>query len=141
VRFEPGYIPRPTDQRVNFSLFFQDYLPKNPSYKMHLNLLFGSGLPFGPPKTDKFRHTLRMPMYRRVDIGFSKLLKSEEKILPPRNIFRHFKSIWLSAEVFNLLQINNTISYLWVKDVSNRQYAIPNYLTPRMLNIKLQMEF
>lgn len=141
VRFEPGYIPRPTDQRVNFSLFFQDYLPKNPTYKMHLNLLFGSGLPFGPPKTDKFRHTLRMPMYRRVDIGFSKLLKSEDSKLSARNIFRHFKTIWISAEVFNLLQINNTISYLWVKDVSNRQYAIPNYLTPRMLNVKLLVEF
>ncbi len=141
VRYEPGYIPRPTDQKVNFSLFFQDYLPKNPSYKMHLNLLFGSGLPFGPPKTEKYRHTLRMPMYRRVDIGFSKQLKSEEKLLPDKNFFRHFKNIWITAEVFNLLQINNTISYLWVKDVNNRQYAIPNYLTPRMLNVKLLIEF
>lgn len=141
TRIEPGYIPRPTDQRVNFSLFFQDYLPKNPTYKMHLNLLFGSGLPFGPPKTEKYRHTLRMPMYRRVDIGFSKLLKSEEKIISNKNIFRHFKTVWITAEVFNLLQINNTISYLWIKDVNNRQYAIPNYLTPRMLNVKLLIEF
>ena len=141
TRIEPGYIPRPTDQRVNFSLFFQDYLPKNPTYKMHLNLLFGSGLPFGPPKTAKYLHTLRMPMYRRVDIGFSKLLKSEDNILSNKNIFRHFKTIWITAEVFNLLQINNTISYLWIKDVNNRQYAIPNYLTPRMLNVKLLIEF
>jgi len=141
LRIEPGYIPRPTDQRVNFSLFFQDYLPRNPSYKMHLSLLYGTGLPFGPPKTDKHRHTLRMPSYRRVDIGFSKILKSEEKILPDKNIFRHFKTIWITAEVFNLLQINNTISYLWVKDVNNRQYAIPNYLTPRMLNIRLVADF
>lgn len=141
LRIEPGYIARPTDQRVNFSLFFQDFLPKNPTYKMHLNLLFGSGLPFGPPKTEKYRHTLRMPMYRRVDIGFSKQLKSEEKTLSAKNFFRHIKTAWISAEVFNLLQINNTISYLWVKDVNNRQYAIPNYLTPRMLNIKLLVEF
>lgn len=141
VLVEPGHIPRPTDQRVNFSLFFQDYLPRNPSYKMHLSLLFGTGLPFGPPKTEKYNHTLRMPSYRRVDIGFSKILKSEERILPDRNIFRHFKTIWLTAEVFNLLQINNTISYLWIKDVNNRQYAIPNYLTPRMLNLRLVADF
>jgi len=141
VRVEPGYIPRPSDQRVNFSLFFQDFLPKNPTYKMHLNLLFGSGLPFGPPKTEKYRHTLRIPMYRRVDIGFSKQLKSETKQLSDKNMFRHFKTVWISAEVFNLLQINNTISYLWIKDVNNRQYAIPNYLTPRMLNVRLLIEF
>ncbi len=141
ILIEPGYIPRPTDQRVNFSLFFQDYLPRNPSYKMHLSLLYGTGLPFGPPKTDKHRHTLRMPSYRRVDIGFSKMLKSADRVLPENNIFRHFNSIWITAEVFNLLQINNTISYLWIKDVSNRQYAIPNYLTPRMLNVRLVADF
>ncbi len=141
TRYEPGYIPRPTDQRVNFSLFFQDYLPTNPSYKMHLNLLIGSGLPFGPPKTQKYMHTLRMPMYRRVDIGFSKLIKSEDKLISNRNMLRHIKNIWITAEVFNLLQINNTISYLWITDVNSRQYAIPNYLTPRMLNVKLLVEF
>jgi len=141
VRYEPGYIPRPTDQRVNFSLFFQDYLPKNPSYKMHLSLLFGSGLPFGPPRTQKYLHTLRMPMYRRVDIGFSKQIKSEDKIMSNKNMLRHIKNVWITAEVFNLLQINNTISYLWITDVNDRQYAIPNYLTPRMLNVKLLIEF
>ena len=141
VRYEPGYIPRPTDQRVNFSLFFQDYLPRNPSYKMHLNLLFGTGLPFGPPKTAKYLHTLRMPSYRRVDIGFSKLIKSEDKLLSNKNMLRHIKDIWITAEIFNLLQINNTISYIWITDVNNRQYAIPNYLTPRMLNVKLLVEF
>lgn len=141
VRFEPGYIPRPTDQRVTFGLFFQDYLPKNPTYKMHLNLLFGSGLPFGPPTLEKHKDTLRIPPYRRVDIGFSKQLLSENKELKEKNPFRHFKSIWLSLEVFNLLQINNTISYIWIKDVTNRQYAVPNYLTARRLNLKLIAKF
>jgi hypothetical protein len=141
VRHEPGYIPRPTDQRVTFSLFFQDYLPKNPTYKMHLNLLFGSSLPFGPPSYEKYKDTLRVPPYRRVDIGFSKQLKGEDTKVKPKNPFRYFKTIWLSLEVFNLLQVNNTISYIWVRDVTNRQYAVPNYLTPRQLNLRLIASF
>jgi len=137
----PGYIPRPTDQRINFGLFFQDYLPKNPSYKMHINLLFGSSLPFGPPNSPKYKHTMRIPPYRRVDIGFSKLIKGENSKLPHSSLLNYFKTIWLTAEVFNLLQVNNTVSYLWVTDVNNRQYAVPNYLTSRQLNIKLVIEF
>ncbi|HPK04400.1 MAG TPA: carboxypeptidase-like regulatory domain-containing protein [Bacteroidales bacterium] len=140
-RIEPGYIPRPTDQRVNFSLFFQDYLPRNPTYKMHLNLLFGSGLTFGPPNSPRYKQTLRIPPYRRVDIGFSKEIIGDNSPLRERPVFRHFKSLWASLEVFNLLQVNNTVSYIWISDVRNRQYAIPNYLTPRQLNIKLQATF
>jgi len=141
VRFEPGYIPRPSDQRVNFSIFFQDYLPKLPSFKMHLNLIFGAPLPFGPPDFQRHKDILRMPPYRRVDIGFSYLLKKEEKQLSAKNPFKYFKTIWVSAEVFNLLQISNTVSYIWIKDVTDRQYAIPNYLTNRLLNIKLVTKF
>ncbi|GAB4281571.1 MAG: carboxypeptidase-like regulatory domain-containing protein [Marinilabiliales bacterium] len=137
----PGYIPRPTDQTVNFGMFFQDYFPGNPSYKMHLSLFFGSRLPFGPPKSEKYTHTLRMAPYRRVDIGFSKVLKSEDKILPPGSMFRHFKSIWLTVEVFNLLGIKNTISHLWIDDIYGRQYAVPNYLSNRRLNVKLSVKF
>ncbi|MBU0490089.1 MAG: TonB-dependent receptor [Bacteroidetes bacterium] len=141
IRYEPGYIPRPTDQRLNFSLFFQDYLPKNPNFKMHLNLVYGTSLPFGPPSFERHKDTLRIPSYRRVDIGFSAQLLSEDKKLPEKNPLRFFKTIWLSLEVFNLLQVNNTISYLWVKDVTDRQYAIPNYLTPRQLNAKIVFNF
>lgn len=141
IRHEPGYIPRPTDQRVTFGLFFQDYLPKNPTYKMHLSLLFGSSLPFGPPTFEKYKDTLRVPPYRRVDIGFSKQLKSEDSKMKPKNPLRYFKTIWLSLEVFNLLQVNNTISYIWIKDVTNRQYAVPNYLTPRQLNLRIIADF
>ena len=136
----PGYIPRPTDQRVNFSLFFQDYIPGNLNYKMHLNMIYGSGLPFGPPKSEKFEDILRIPDYRRVDIGFSAILKSEGK--KSKIKFLNFlESAWISAEVFNLLDINNTVSYLWVTDVSSRQYAVPNYLTSRQLNFKLLLSF
>jgi len=141
VRIEPGYIPRPTDQRVNFSLFFQDYLPSNPTYKMHLKLVFGSSLPFGPPDSPKYQHTLRIPAYRRVDIGFSKQIIGEDAVFKPKSALRFIKSLWITAEVFNLLQINNTVSYLWVKDVTNRRYAVPNYLTPRQLNIRLIAKF
>ena len=137
IRREPGYIPRPTDQRVNFSLFFQDYVPKLPQLKVHLNLVFGTGMPFGPPSYTRYQDTLRIPPYRRVDIGFSYMLKGEKRKLGPKNPFRHFKSIWLSAEVFNLLGINNTLSYLWIQDITARQYAVPNHLTTRQLNVKL----
>ncbi|MDH4129646.1 MAG: TonB-dependent receptor, partial [Spirochaetota bacterium] len=137
----PGYIPRPTDQRVTFNLFFQDYLPKIPSCKMHLNLIYGTGLPFGPPSHDKYKDTLRMPSYRRVDIGFSYQLLKEDRKKKEKGFGRYIKSAWTSLEVLNLLAVNNTVSYTWVKDVTNRLYAIPNYLTNRQLNIKLQLRF
>lgn len=141
VRFEPGFIPRPTDQRLNFALFFQDYLPKNPTWAMYIKLLFGTGLPFGPPNTEKYSDTLRYPSYKRVDIGFSKQLIGENTAFKPGNPLRAFKSLWISLEIFNLFQIRNTISYLWVKDVNGRQYAVPNYLTPRQINFKIVAKF
>ena len=138
----PGNIPRPTDQRVNFSLYFQDYLPKLPSLKMHIALYYGTGLPFGPPQNnERYKATLRIPPYRRVDLGFSYLLKSDQKEMKESNPLRHFKNIWVSAEVFNLLQINNVISYLWVEDITGRNYAVPNYLTSRQFNLRFHLEF
>jgi len=137
---EVGFIPRPTDQRVNFSMFFQDYIPGNPNYKMHLNMVYGTGLPFGPPNSEKHQDILRIPDYRRVDIGFSAVLKSADKQSKLKWL-NAFNSIWISAEVFNLLDINNTVSYLWVADVSGREYAVPNYLTSRQLNAKLILSF
>ena len=137
----PGFIPRPTDQRVNFSLFFQDYLPSNPTYGMSLTLLFGSGLPFGAPDSPKYTHTKRMPPYRRVDIGFSKQLISEKTQFKEKNPLRVFSSVWINLEVLNLFGTNNTVSYTWVRDVNNRQYAVPNYLTPRQINLRLLVEF
>lgn len=142
VRREPGYIPRPTDQRVNFALYFQDYVPKLPSLKMHLNLVFGTGMPFGPPDYNRYKDTLRIPPYRRVDIGFSyQLLGEKKRFVGPKNPLKHFQSIWISLEVFNLLGTNNTLSYLWIADITNRQYAVPNYLTARRINAKIVMKF
>ncbi|MFA6951109.1 MAG: TonB-dependent receptor [Lentimicrobiaceae bacterium] len=143
VLVKVGYIPRPTDQRLTFSMFFQDYLPKNPTYKMHLNLLFGTGLPYSPPGSYKARNMLRMPTFRRVDIGFSKQFIGASRYTETksRNWSKYINDAWISLEVLNLLQVNNTISYIWVKDVNNRQYAIPNYLTPRQVNLKVVVNF
>jgi hypothetical protein len=130
------YVPRPTDQRVNFNLFFQDYLRTNDNFKAHLNLVFGTGLPYGSPDAlrniDAFqlRDNFRLPAYRRVDLGLSYHVKA-------------FKTgdLWLSAEIFNLFDMNNTVSYLWISDFSNRQYAVANYLTSRRLNFKISVNF
>lgn len=141
IRHEPGFVPRPTDQLLSVNLFFQDYIPKFPTYKMHLNFVYSTGLAFGPPSHDRFKDTLRAPSYFRVDIGFSKLLLGESRTFKKKNPLKYLKSVWLSAEVFNLLGRLNTISYLWVKDVNNRQYAVPNELTRRLLNVKLIVKF
>lgn len=135
-----GFIPRPTDQRFSFSLFFQDYFPRNPSYKMNLKMHYSSGLPTGAINSARHEQTVRIPAYRRVDIGFSKVIKDGEKGLQSK-YFKYFESLWVSAEVFNLLGIRNTISYLWITDVVQNQYAVPNYLTSRLLNLKLQAKF
>ena len=143
IRVEPGYIPRPADQRVNFGLFFQDFLPKAPTYKMHLTMLFGTSLPFGPPGKDRYKDELRSPTYRRVDIGFSKQLIGEDvKKKSTSKILRNVESLWIGLEVFNLLQVSNVASYTWITDVSNaRKYAVPNYLTARQLNLRISAKF
>jgi len=141
VKIDPGYIPRPTDQLVTFGLFFQDYLPKYPAFKFNLNLQFGSGLPFGPPTHLRWQQLLRMPSYRRVDAGFAYNILKENRIKKAKNIFNNLQEMWVNVEVFNLLQIQNTISYTWVTDVTGNRYAIPNYLTNRQINIKLQIRF
>lgn len=135
-----GFIPRPTDQRFSFSMFFQDYLPRNPSYKMNMKLHYSSGLPVGAVNSERHEQTFRIPSYRRLDIGFTKIIK-EGDVGVNSKYLKHFESLWLSAEIFNLLGIRNTISYLWVADVAQNQYAVPNYLTSRLLNIKLQAKF
>jgi hypothetical protein len=133
-----GYIRRPTDQRVTASIFFQDYIPNNPSIKVYLSLIYGSGLPFGPPGKPEYRSTLNAPSYKRVDIGFSKLITLNDKKIIQKSAF---ESIWISLEVLNLLGISNTISYLWVPDYSGNSYAIPNTLTARVVNLKTIVRF
>jgi len=136
-----GSIPRPTDQLVNFALFFQDHIPRFKFIKVHLNLLIGTGLPFSPPGSSRYRNALRIPPYRRFDIGFSGQLWSNEWAKKKNTFGSWLKNVWLSVEVWNVLGISNTVSYIWVRDVSNNQYAVPNYLTSRRINAKLVVNF
>ncbi|MCK4921467.1 MAG: carboxypeptidase-like regulatory domain-containing protein [Bacteroidales bacterium] len=144
--YEPGYYPRPTDQLMTFGLFFQDYLPNSPEYKVNLNFLYGSRLPYSSPTKDRYDNVYRLPPYRRVDIGFSKVLIKDNSNFNEGNPLNHIRNMWLSAEIFNLLGINNTISYLWVRTISNQEgipdiFAVPNYLTSRRFNVKLTARF
>ena len=135
-----GSSPRPTDRRVNFGMFFQDHIRGREYLKVHLNFLYGTGLPFGPPENLILRNRFRIPAYRRVDIGFSGMLydgKKREEEGKTEGFFKNVESIWASLEVFNLLGISNTVSYLWVKDTNNTVYAFPNHLTSRRLNARV----
>uniref|UniRef100_UPI003216B92C TonB-dependent receptor n=1 Tax=uncultured Draconibacterium sp. TaxID=1573823 RepID=UPI003216B92C len=135
-----GFIPRPTDQWMNFSLFFQDYIPGNPTYRMQLSGFYGARLPTGPPNGERYQDVFRMPSYRRIDLGFSKVFISAAN--PSENaIFKHVTDMWLSLEAFNILDINNTVSYFWVSSIAGDQYAVPNYLTGRRFNLKLTVKF
>lgn len=133
----PGYMKRPTDQRLNFSIFFQDRLLNSPTYKVHLTAMYGSRLPIGPPQTPKYLDKFFIPSYKRLDIGFSKDFLDDVAIHKPKFLDQNFSSVILFFEIFNMLNINNTASYLWLNDVDNVQYAIPNYLTGRQFNLKL----
>lgn len=133
-------VPRPNEQRYNISMFFRDYLPNNPKYSMTLKLVWGDGLCFGPPSMDRSYATTRMKPYRRADIGFSRRIVGGEDRLLRGKALRDIKNIWIGLDCFNLFGINNTNSYYWVKDVYNREWAIPNYLTGRQLNLSLSIE-
>ena len=145
VKIYPGYYARPTDQRITFSLFFQDYLPNNPTLQVHLNLSYGSAIPVSPPRSVRYDQTVPMGPYRRVDMGLSKTLKDDKN---PSSIplINKLKEMKLSLEIFNLLNIRNKASYLWIHTVNNQEnqsneFAVPNYLTSRRINFKLAVKF
>ncbi len=135
-------VPRPTDQRYSFALYFTDYFPKFPKLKFSLRGIFSDGLPTTAPHTTRDQGYFRAPAYKRVDVGLSYGLLTPLKDGESRDGFwRHFKSIWLGVDVFNLLDISNVSSYYWVTDVNDIQYAVPNYLTRRQLNVRLTIDF
>ena len=136
-----GWHARPSNQLVNFSLFFQDHIPFAPTWRVNLTLTFGVGLPYNSDNSDFYEPSGRYPAYRRVDIGFSKQLISEASSFKKGNPLRYVKNMFISVDVFNLLNIPNTISYTWVKYIDNCYYGVNNYLTPRYINVKLVMEF
>ncbi|MFT5512154.1 MAG: hypothetical protein ACI8SE_000550 [Bacteroidia bacterium] len=131
---ETGFIKRPTDQSVNFSILFQDELPTDTTFKMQLNLVIGSKMPYYFNGPFRYNETYNLPAYRRVDIGFSKQIA---RFTAGSKNGGPFKNLWASVEVFNILQVNNVASYFWVKDLNNNLYGVPNYLTGRRLNLKL----
>ena len=135
-----GWIDRPTDQRFSFKLFFQDYIPTIPCWRMSLNLIASTGLPFTDPNDPLHRLQYRLPAYYRIDWGNTIQLKKLPKLQNAR-LFRVVDDVLLSAEVFNLFDYQNTVSYLPVADYDNHYYGVPNYLTGRQLNLKLTVTF
>lgn len=135
-------VPRPTDQRYSFALYFTDYFPKFPKLKFSLRGIFSDGLPTTAPHSSRDKGYFRAPAYKRVDVGLNYALlsplKDDEE---PRGLHRWLKSVWLGVDVFNLLDISNVSSYYWVTDVNSIQYAVPNYLTRRQFNIRLTVDF
>ncbi|MDN3644161.1 carboxypeptidase-like regulatory domain-containing protein [Lutimonas halocynthiae] len=137
-----GYISRPTDQRLKFALLFQDYVPSVPSLKMYLNLVYNTGVPGGSPSyADPYLYQNRLPAYFRTDIGISYVFIDANN--PPKaNWQKKFKQLSAGLELFNMFDNQNTISNTWVKNVSSNRYiGIPNYLTGRVLNLKVAMRF
>ncbi|MFT3946052.1 MAG: carboxypeptidase-like regulatory domain-containing protein [Agriterribacter sp.] len=142
TRFDKGWMRRPTDRLLTFGMFFQDYLSTNKNFKVHLNMIYGTNMPYNIPGSVRYRNALIIDPYMRVDIGFSALLLDSDKGLRrSHHPFRKFDNIWASFEVFNLLDRANTISYMFIKDFSNTVYTMPNRLTPRLLNLKILARF
>ena len=137
-----GYIARPTDQRLKFGILFQDYIPQIPNIKMYLNLVYNTGVPGGSPSyASPYSYQNRLPDYKRADVGMSYIIiDSNKKLL--KNWQKRFKELSLGLEIFNMFDVQNSITNTWVRDVySKRQYSIPNYLTPRVFNLRLGMQF
>ena len=130
-------IPMPTDQRYSLNLFFTDYFPGTDRWRMSLRLAFADGLPFGAPHRSLDTMPFRAPAYRRADIGMSYRLLDNDK----RERKSPFRNIWIGVDCLNLLGINNVNSYYWITDVTNQQYAVPNYLTGRQVNVRATFEF
>ena len=132
----PGFIPRPTDQFFNFGALVQDQMPGLESFTVQMGMQFGTRLPYGPPDPTRYKDTLRMKSYFRVDLGMSYDFLGKSKSKHP---FwkKHFTQALISLEIFNLLGINNVLSKQWIQDVSGKYYSIPNYLTQRRFNLKM----
>lgn len=134
-------VPRPTDQRYSFTIYFQDYVPRFPRFKVSLRGVFADGLPQSAPRKGRDQGWFRPPPYKRIDIGAYCMLAGGNDRVMKRKFFRDLKSIWLGVDVFNLFDFSNVNSYYWVTDIYNQQSAVPNYLTRRQFNVKLTVNF
>ena len=131
------WLPRPTDQLYNFSLYFTDFFPRREYWKMSLRCTLADGLPFGPTHSGREKETFRAPAYKRADIGLSYKVWDWQNHPHVYGKSGFFKDAWLGVDCFNLFGINNVSSYYWITDVAGTQYAVPNYLTGRQLNVRL----
>lgn len=130
-------IPLPTDQRFAVNLFFTDYFPGTKRWKMSLKLAYADGLPFSAPHQELETNVFRAPAYKRADIGLNYLVLNNEG----KSGSKALKKIWVGLECLNLLGINNVNSYYWITDVTNQQYAVPNFLTGRQINARVTLDF
>jgi hypothetical protein len=140
---DDGFLATPSDRRYQVSIYFQDYFPNNDSWKLYIGATYSDGVPFGPPNSRKTSVEFRLPAYKRLDVGVSKLLT------PNIKIFQNRMDVLLSLEVYNLLDIENVVGYQWVKVVPNTAsltgyfdlYGVPSHLTGRLVNFKCSLSF
>lgn len=140
---DQGYISRPTDQRLKLGILFQDYIPEFPNLKMYLNLVYNTGVPGGSPSyADPYIFQNRLRDYKRADLGISHIFVNENNRYPENHWLHQFKELSVGVEIFNLFNNQNSITNTWVRDVdSKQQFAIPNFMTTRILNLRLNMRF
>ncbi|WP_158975975.1 TonB-dependent receptor plug domain-containing protein [Cellulophaga sp. L1A9] len=138
-----GFIARPTDQRIKVGVLFQDYIPSIPDIRMYLNLIYTTGLPGGSPNyADPYLFNSRLRDYKRADLGISYTFVDENKRAAKNSWFSGFKELSGGFELFNLFNNQNSITNTWVRDIDTKQqFAVPNYLTSRILNLKIRMRF
>ncbi len=134
-----GFIDRPTDQRLKFAILFQDYMPKFPNLKIYLNLVYNTGLPGGSPAyADAYDYQLRLRDYRRADAGFLYVLTENNDQRPDGHWLKKWKELSVGFEIFNMFNNQNAITNIWVRDVITKtQYAVPNFMTTRVFNLKI----
>ncbi|EAR00930.1 TonB-dependent receptor [Maribacter sp. HTCC2170] len=138
-----GYISRPTDQRFKLGILFQDYVPDIPNLKMYLNLVYNTGLPGGSPNfSDPYVFQNRLKDYKRADLGISHIFVDADKSYPENHWLNKFKELSVGFEIFNLFNNKNSITNTWVRDIdSKNEFAVPNFMTARVLNLQLKMRF
>ena len=138
-----GFISRPTDQRLKLGILFQDYVPTIPNLKMYLNLVYNTGVPGGSPSyADPYIFQNRLRDYRRADLGISYIFVEANGAYPKSHWLHSFKELNVGFEIFNMFNNQNSITNTWVRDVDSKlQFAVPNFMTSRVFNLKLGMRF
>jgi hypothetical protein len=138
-----GYIARPTDQRLKMAVLFQDYVPNIPELRMYLNMVYNTGLPGGSPSyANPYDYQRRLKDYKRADLGISYVFTDYKKRYPKGHWLHKFKELSAGFEIFNIFDVQNAITNTWVRDVyTKRQFGVPNYMTGRVFNLKLSVQF